>query len=160
MKDDRHVLAAAIRSHSNAIVTFNLKDFPQSALSLCRPTTSMLNTPDEFLHHQLGLDSDIREERRGFALRLASSLRRGQWAQQLHRLDPEDGRELRDEVETRGRLAALDPGHVAARNARLPGQRFLRETLSPAQPHNIGGEDVAYVHPRHELDCELLTTAQ
>lgn len=31
-KDDRHVLAAAIRSRSDVIVTFNLKDFPRKFL--------------------------------------------------------------------------------------------------------------------------------
>lgn len=31
--DDRHVLAAAIKSRSNLIVTFNLKDFPEDVLS-------------------------------------------------------------------------------------------------------------------------------
>ena len=32
-KKDRHVLAAAIKGHVPVIVTFNLKDFPESALS-------------------------------------------------------------------------------------------------------------------------------
>lgn len=31
--DDRHILAAAIKSHSNLIVTYNLKDFPSSILA-------------------------------------------------------------------------------------------------------------------------------
>jgi predicted nucleic acid-binding protein len=32
-KDDRHVLAAAIRSRADVIITFNLKDFPAKELS-------------------------------------------------------------------------------------------------------------------------------
>ncbi len=33
-KDDRHILAAAIRSKSEVIVTFNLKDFPNEYLKM------------------------------------------------------------------------------------------------------------------------------
>ena len=32
---DRHVLAAAIKAHAAAVVTFNLKDFPDEALEPC-----------------------------------------------------------------------------------------------------------------------------
>lgn len=52
-KDDRHVLAAAIRSGADAIITFNLKDFPQKILD--RYEIEVLH-PDEFLHYQIGLD--------------------------------------------------------------------------------------------------------
>lgn len=52
--DDRHVLAAAIKSASAAIVTFNLRDFP-------RPATDRYDVeaihPDDFLHHQFGLNA-------------------------------------------------------------------------------------------------------
>jgi predicted nucleic acid-binding protein len=51
--DDRHVLAAAIHSHSDAIITFNLKDFPASALN---PYQIEAQHPDEFIYHQFGLD--------------------------------------------------------------------------------------------------------
>lgn len=50
--DDRHVLAAAIRSGAQAIVTFNLKDFPEDRLS---PTGVAATHPDEFLLDQLDL---------------------------------------------------------------------------------------------------------
>ncbi|AGA74429.1 PIN domain-containing protein [Pseudomonas plecoglossicida] len=33
-KDDRHVLAAAIKCNASVIVTFNLKDFPETALDV------------------------------------------------------------------------------------------------------------------------------
>lgn len=45
-RDDRHVLAAAIRGHAEAIVTLNLKDFPEEALA--DYAISAIH-PDEFL---------------------------------------------------------------------------------------------------------------
>lgn len=44
--DDRHVLAAAIRSSAEVIVTYNLKDFPPDALS---PVDIEAMHPDDFL---------------------------------------------------------------------------------------------------------------
>lgn len=43
---DRHVLAAAIRSGSDLIVTFNLKDFPEKALS---PWSIRARHPQDYL---------------------------------------------------------------------------------------------------------------
>ncbi|OJW16362.1 MAG: PIN domain-containing protein [Planctomycetales bacterium 71-10] len=45
-RDDRHVLAAAIRAGAQVIVTFNLKDFPASILSA---HAIEAQHPDEFL---------------------------------------------------------------------------------------------------------------
>jgi predicted nucleic acid-binding protein len=53
---DRHVLAAAIRSGSQAIVTFNLKHFPQKALE---PYDIEAVHPDEFLTNQFHLDDAL-----------------------------------------------------------------------------------------------------
>jgi predicted nucleic acid-binding protein len=54
--DDRHVLAAAIAAHADAIVTTNTKHFPGSCLEkfgvLCQ-------TADDFLIHQYGLDPQL-----------------------------------------------------------------------------------------------------
>lgn len=50
--NDRHVLAAAIHTGADAIVTFNLRDFPDSELA--RYDIEVLH-PDEFIHHQFGL---------------------------------------------------------------------------------------------------------
>ncbi|WP_030452719.1 PIN domain-containing protein [Herbidospora cretacea] len=47
---DRHVLAAAVRGHADAIVTFNLRDFPGAA---CEPWDVEPLDPDTFLLHEL-----------------------------------------------------------------------------------------------------------
>jgi len=50
--DDRHVLAAAIRSNANAIVTFNLKDFPERSL---RQYDIEVIHPDDFILYQIDM---------------------------------------------------------------------------------------------------------
>ena len=50
--DDRHVLAAAIAGRCDAIVTQNLKDFPEAALA---PFEIEAQHPDEFLCNHLSL---------------------------------------------------------------------------------------------------------
>jgi hypothetical protein len=50
---DRHVLAAAIHARCDAIVTFNLKDFPASAIA---PHDIEAIHPDDFIFNQIGLD--------------------------------------------------------------------------------------------------------
>jgi len=45
-KDDRHVVAAAIKTRAEAIITFNLKDFPATALS---PLGLEALHPDDFI---------------------------------------------------------------------------------------------------------------
>lgn len=54
--DDRHVLAAAIRSHADAIVTFNLTDFPDNALAAYGVEAIH---PDDFVMYQLDLAPNI-----------------------------------------------------------------------------------------------------
>jgi hypothetical protein len=50
--DDRHVLAAAIKAGADAIVTFNLKDFPSAVLS--KYDIEAIH-PDEFIYSQIDL---------------------------------------------------------------------------------------------------------
>lgn len=50
--EDRHVLAAAIKAGANAIVTFNLKDFPSDVLS--KYGIEAIH-PDEFVYCQIDL---------------------------------------------------------------------------------------------------------
>jgi predicted nucleic acid-binding protein len=53
--DDRHVLAAAVRSGAHAIVTDNIRHFPPEST---QPYGIEVMTGDEFLTHQFHLDSD------------------------------------------------------------------------------------------------------
>lgn len=50
--NDRHVLAAAIRGHADAIVTSNTKDFPVAVLSRF---DIELQSPDQFVRNQIML---------------------------------------------------------------------------------------------------------
>jgi predicted nucleic acid-binding protein len=50
--DDRHVLAAAVKCHADAIITFNLKDFPEASLS---PHGIEAIHPDDFVANELDL---------------------------------------------------------------------------------------------------------
>jgi predicted nucleic acid-binding protein len=49
---DRHVLAAAVRSHAEVLVTFNVTDFPEASVT---PYDIEVVSPDDFLLDQLDL---------------------------------------------------------------------------------------------------------
>lgn len=53
---DRHVLAAAIKSGAQVIVTRNLKDFPASGLE---PWSVEAKSPDAFVLDQIGIDRQV-----------------------------------------------------------------------------------------------------
>lgn len=55
-RKDRHVVAAAVRTNAQTIVTFNLKHFPKGALS---PWNVIAQSPDDFLIHQYHLDAAL-----------------------------------------------------------------------------------------------------
>jgi hypothetical protein len=58
--DDRHVVAAAIASHSLAIVTANLQHFPQDVL---HKYGLLPQSPDDFLTHQFHLNPGLAREK-------------------------------------------------------------------------------------------------
>jgi predicted nucleic acid-binding protein len=68
--DDRHVLAAAIASHAQVIVTSNLRDFPEGAL---QPWRIEARSPDDFVLDQIDLDRQVIY---GAVQRIADSWRR------------------------------------------------------------------------------------
>jgi len=53
---DRHVLAAAAKASADAIVTFNVRHFPASAV---QPFGVVVQKPDEFLIHQFHLAPEL-----------------------------------------------------------------------------------------------------
>jgi hypothetical protein len=53
---DRHVLAAAVKTPCEVIVTYNLKDFPEKAIS---PFGISVKHPDEFLIDLYHIDGEI-----------------------------------------------------------------------------------------------------
>jgi predicted nucleic acid-binding protein len=56
IEHDRHVLAAAVASGAQVIVTFNLRHFPADRLA---PLGVEAQSPDEFLRHLLDLAPDV-----------------------------------------------------------------------------------------------------
>ena len=99
--DDRHVLAAAITGGAQAIVTFNLKDFPAEAL---HPRSIQARHPDDFLLDQLDLlpshvlellsqqAADLQHPRTDLAGVLAALQRCGvpNFAEAVRRMAPDD----------------------------------------------------------------------
>lgn len=53
--DDRHVLAAAIVSHADLIITFNHRDFPPATL---QPYGILIQHPDRFIVHLMTMEVD------------------------------------------------------------------------------------------------------
>jgi hypothetical protein len=53
---DRHVVAAAVVAHANAIVTLNDRDFPKDKVE---SFGVLLQTPNSFLVHQYHLNPDV-----------------------------------------------------------------------------------------------------
>jgi predicted nucleic acid-binding protein len=76
---DRHVLAAGVRCGAHAIVTGNVKHFPEESVK--RYNVDVL-TPDEFLVHQFHLNPERLMERIGQQARACGF----SWDDLLHRL--------------------------------------------------------------------------
>jgi predicted nucleic acid-binding protein len=55
-ENDRHVLAAAIRCNADALITFNIRDFPQVSLE---PFGIMAIHPDEFILNEIDLHEAV-----------------------------------------------------------------------------------------------------
>ncbi len=55
-QDDRHILAAAVQGQANAIVTNNIRHFPQESLE---PYGLLCQTPDDFLIRQFHLNPPL-----------------------------------------------------------------------------------------------------
>lgn len=55
-KDDRHVLACAIRSNADLIATYNIKDFPSKVLAAYEVE---VQSPDEFISNLIDLNEKL-----------------------------------------------------------------------------------------------------
>lgn len=55
-QNDRHVVAAAVQTNADVIVTFNLKDFPNKALQ--KYNLSAIH-PDDFIVYLMNLDASV-----------------------------------------------------------------------------------------------------
>ena len=54
--DDRHILAAAVKTRADMILTFNMKDFPESVVE---PLGIEICSPDEFLLDLFGISEEL-----------------------------------------------------------------------------------------------------
>jgi predicted nucleic acid-binding protein len=103
---DRHVLAAAVRTGAQTIVTLNLKDFPEEALT---PWNISAQSPDEFLIHQFHLAPDVVTRK---LLEQADQHRGAQRLMEIHE--------------------KIVPGFVALVRPEMDEALFLRAILGPA----------------------------
>lgn len=116
---DRHVLAAAVRSGAGAILTFNLSDFPDTALE---PYELELIHPDAFLLDLLDLAPDLvigELQRQARANRRSPTTLEGL----LKALERADVPDFVDEIRhwTVGRSSEDPPSFTPAVTPRIPG---------------------------------------